>query len=196
MDLYEILQVNRNADAEVIRAAYRALARRHHPDVGGRPELMVSINEAWSILGNAARRRGYDITLRRTAAVAAAPGRATPAPTATQETRAPSATRTAAPSSARAGASASVAEEPRYQPQPTIETAPSGDRILDFGRYAGWSLSQISRQDPDYLLWLERTMVGRSLRADIEHVLRPARSSATAVATAPAPPLRRGRWFF
>jgi len=29
--------------------------------------------------------------------------------------------------------------------------------ILDFGRYAGWSLAQIVEKDPDYLEWLVRT---------------------------------------
>lgn len=169
MDFYEILQVDRNAGAEVIQAAYRALARRHHPDVGGDPARMVSINEAWAVLGNATRRRGYDITLRRTTALATA---------------------------ARfGGASVALAEEPRYQPQRSAAAAPSGDRVLDFGRYAGLSLTHVSRHDPDYLLWLERTMVGRTLRSDIEHVMQTQHGPAAAVATAPAAAPRRGRWF-
>jgi DnaJ-class molecular chaperone len=32
-DLYGILGVARHADAEVIKKAYRKLARKHHPDV-------------------------------------------------------------------------------------------------------------------------------------------------------------------
>ena len=32
-DLYEVLGVARDADAEQIRKAYRKLARRHHSDV-------------------------------------------------------------------------------------------------------------------------------------------------------------------
>ena len=49
-DPYLVLQVDREADAEVIRAAFRALAREHHPDFGGEVDRMVALNEAWRIL--------------------------------------------------------------------------------------------------------------------------------------------------
>ena len=60
IDLYEVLQVDRHAEREVMRAAYRALARKHHPDFGGRAREMALINEAWSVLGDPARRAAYD----------------------------------------------------------------------------------------------------------------------------------------
>src|SRR3990172_5912285 len=59
-DLYEVLQVRRGAEPEVIRAAYRALARKHHPDFGGAPERMAAINGAWAARGDQARRVAYD----------------------------------------------------------------------------------------------------------------------------------------
>ncbi len=66
---YEVLGVDRRADHEQIRRAYLAAARRWHPDRLGdaSPEdsaeaeaAMRRINEAWSIVGTAARRREYD----------------------------------------------------------------------------------------------------------------------------------------
>ena len=64
MDYYETLQVAPDADPEVIRSAYRALTKKHHPD--GRSgcttaeEKMRQINEAWSILRDPIARAAYD----------------------------------------------------------------------------------------------------------------------------------------
>jgi hypothetical protein len=44
---------------------------------------------------------------------------------------------------------------------------PSGS-VLDFGRYAGWSIGQLARFDPDYLRWLCRHSSGIRFRAEIE----------------------------
>jgi curved DNA-binding protein CbpA len=49
----------------MIRRAYRSLARRHHPDFGGDVRQMVSINEAWHVLGDPQRRANYNRQLRR-----------------------------------------------------------------------------------------------------------------------------------
>jgi curved DNA-binding protein CbpA len=62
-DPYEILQVRPDASDDVIRAAYRALARRYHPDTSADVALtpqMVTTNAAWEILGNPERRARYD----------------------------------------------------------------------------------------------------------------------------------------
>jgi curved DNA-binding protein CbpA len=73
-----------------------------------------------------------------------------------------------------------------YAPQrarpPTEGRAGSGE--LDFGRYAGWTVSQIAPHDPDYLRWLARHSSGIRYRAEIERVLRD---------PAPPPELRRRR---
>ena len=45
-DLYQVLQVTPDAEPEVIRAAYRALAQKHHPDAGGTQERMAALNHA------------------------------------------------------------------------------------------------------------------------------------------------------
>jgi molecular chaperone DnaJ len=59
-DLYDVLQVSPHAEVEVIRAAYRALARKYHPDHGGDARRMVVLNEAWDVLGDPTRRAAYD----------------------------------------------------------------------------------------------------------------------------------------
>lgn len=56
-------------------------------------------------------------------------------------------------------------------PAPSVKSSPD---ILDFGRYAGWSLRDLVSQDPDYLLWLERTPAGRRYRGAINALLRQA----------------------
>lgn len=80
-DLYGRLGVRPDADPSELRAAYRRLARAHHPDligVDGRADddlqrRMAEVNEAWSILSDPARRHDYDRTLaaRRLAATVA-----------------------------------------------------------------------------------------------------------------------------
>jgi len=41
-----VLGVPANATREQVRAAYRSLARKHHPDKGGDPAIFVQINAA------------------------------------------------------------------------------------------------------------------------------------------------------
>jgi curved DNA-binding protein CbpA len=42
---------------------------------------------------------------------------------------------------------------------------------LDFGRYEGWTIARLARQDPDYLRWLARHSSGIRFRAEIEAAL-------------------------
>ena len=61
-DLYEVLQVGRSADQDVIRAAYRALAQRLHPDRNSSPqaaERMKQLNQAYDVLSDPVRRAAY-----------------------------------------------------------------------------------------------------------------------------------------
>lgn len=48
---------------------------------------------------------------------------------------------------------------------------PSGS-VLDFGRHIGWSIGEIARVDPGYLVWLEERPEGRPYRAEIDATLR------------------------
>jgi curved DNA-binding protein CbpA len=51
---------------------------------------------------------------------------------------------------------------------------PSGS-VLDFGIFAGWSVGEIARTDPGYLVWLTERKEGRPYLADIERLLAPLR---------------------
>jgi molecular chaperone DnaJ len=62
---YEVLGVRRDASTSQIRAAFRRLARAHHPDTStsGSAESLTPINEAWRVLGDPVLRYDYDRTL-------------------------------------------------------------------------------------------------------------------------------------
>lgn len=67
-DPYEILQVARHADPEVINAAYRRLARKYHPDLNPGPDAgarMQDLNWAYEVLRDPLRRASIDRELRR-----------------------------------------------------------------------------------------------------------------------------------
>jgi hypothetical protein len=55
MSPYEVLGVSPDASPEEIRRAYVTLARRHHPDAGGRDEDMRRLNDAWAALSSTSR---------------------------------------------------------------------------------------------------------------------------------------------
>jgi molecular chaperone DnaJ len=62
-DYYEILNVGRNASPEEIKAAFRGLARKYHPDVNKSPEAEAKfkeINEAYGVLSDPEKRAAYD----------------------------------------------------------------------------------------------------------------------------------------
>ena len=61
-DPYDELGVSSHASAEEIKAAYRQLVKQHHPDAGGDDQRMLALNAAWEVLGDAERRRSFDLT--------------------------------------------------------------------------------------------------------------------------------------
>ena len=46
-----------------------------------------------------------------------------------------------------------------------------GSSVLDFGRYSGWSLRDLVRQDRDYLRWLARHSSGFRYRSEIHELI-------------------------
>jgi len=66
---YETLGLTKEADEAVIKAAYKALAQKYHPDKSSSktPEenstLMSDINKAYSVLGDVDKRKKYDLGL-------------------------------------------------------------------------------------------------------------------------------------
>jgi len=60
VDYYEILQVHRSADPDVVEAAYKKLIFKHHPDRGGDPDTAKRITGAYYVLKDQTRRREYD----------------------------------------------------------------------------------------------------------------------------------------
>jgi curved DNA-binding protein CbpA len=207
IDPYKILQVDSEAEDEVIQAAYRRLARKYHPDLATAPEAasrMAAINAAWELIGEPGARRAFD---RERAALSAAP----PAPAGTSD-------RTGATASTTGGAGQGAGHSPAGGAVPPPETVsrdwtsgrsthgggyeesmraadgfgaagpppgrPSGT-VLNFGRYAGWSLGGIARHDMEYVEWLDRAPIGRNYRQEIDEILRKSgrRKSADAAET-------------
>lgn len=71
MNYYEILEISPNASQEVISHAYRALAKKHHPDKytdnidkENAENVMKKINEAYETLNDKEKRKEYDSFLK------------------------------------------------------------------------------------------------------------------------------------
>jgi molecular chaperone DnaJ len=67
---YAVLHVPEDADAGVIRHAYRTLVRRYHPDAGSgsSPQKFRDATEAYDVLSDPQRRHEHDIDLARSRA--------------------------------------------------------------------------------------------------------------------------------
>ena len=208
-DPYKILQVDPEAEDEVIQAAYRRLAQKYHPDRAAGTEAverMVAINAAWELIGEPGRRRAYDLSVRHRQSAGSVGGAGTSSPggpssRATAPPGAPSAGHAAGPGAGQPSGWASPGSQPR--PAETVSPdwttgrsttgggydaatmrAPDGlgaagpppgnasGSVLNFGRYAGWSLGEISRADMEYIEWLDRVPIGRPYREEIDPILR------------------------
>ncbi len=60
VDHYAVLGVSPLATEAQIKAAYRALVKLHHPDLGGDAQRILALNAAWEALRDGPRRRRYD----------------------------------------------------------------------------------------------------------------------------------------
>jgi curved DNA-binding protein CbpA len=201
-DLYRLLQVDPEADTEIIGAAYRKLAQRYHPDLTDDPDAaarMTTINAAWEVLRDPAKRALYDRERRFATGGGAGHGAAAatgmPADPGARrgagERASGSADRSADPAAwggrtpgGPSGASASTRDGEKWRAGGAAGTGgahddwagpppgiPSGS-VITFGRYRGWSLGQIARHDLSFLEWLERAPTGRQYQAEIATLLR------------------------
>jgi curved DNA-binding protein CbpA len=66
---YDVLQVERSAAPERVRAAYRKLAQKYHPDKmpgnANAVRAMAAINAAYEVLSDPHRRAEHDLWIRR-----------------------------------------------------------------------------------------------------------------------------------
>jgi curved DNA-binding protein CbpA len=184
-DAYAVLGVDPAADDEHIAAAYRTLARRFHPDIAGESATrrMMRINAAWDRLRDPQRRAAYDLELMETdprRAAAARSRRSSRRRYTPPAHHAESSTHHEAPHAESAHAPHYEAPYQGYQrPRERDGTGaagrppgrPSGS-VLKFGRHLGWSLGEIARVDPGYLVWLEERQEGKPYAAEIDHLLR------------------------
>jgi hypothetical protein len=142
---YQVLMVDKAVDDEVLTAVYRRMmqrARLADLEDDRRAQVLRVLDEAYAVLHDPDRRRRYDQLLAG---------------------RSDGTARQAAIAVATARTTVPVAP-------PSPSTAVSA-RVLDFGRYAGWSLRQVALRDPNYLEWLRRTPGGRQYQTEIVAVL-------------------------
>jgi curved DNA-binding protein CbpA len=183
IDPYKILQVDPEAEDEVIQAAYRRLARKYHPDLAAGPDAaarMAAINAAWELIGEPAKRQAYDRTRAplATTPVQPAPTRASPTPTgggapsaSTPPPETVSRDWTSGRSTQGSGYEESMHSADGFGAAGPPPGRPSGT-VLNFGRYAGWSLGEVARTDIEYVEWLDRAPIGRNYRQEIDEILR------------------------
>jgi len=158
-DYYKVLQVDPEAEPEIIDAAYQTLAARFHPesDLTGVHEVRTKeLKRAYEVLSNPGRRRAYDIE-RSEVYQPMGPGELIGVPEPQPEPQL--ATANATPR----GLSGRLAAGP---------AGSNGSTVLDFGRFAGMTLREIARQDTEYLRWLARHSSGIRFRNEIDAVLR------------------------
>ena len=200
-DPYKTLQVDPEAEDEVIAAAYRRLARKYHPDLATGAESaqrMAALNLAWEQIGDPERRAAFDRERAIQAAMARRgdTGAAAGAAGSTSSAVGRSATRSPTPqetvsrdwSSGRSSVGGGYDDSMHTSDGTGAAGPPPGNpsgSVMTFGRYTGWSLGEIARSDLEYIEWLDRMPIGRPYRDEIDGILRGAgrRRSAEADAT-------------
>lgn len=141
-DPYATLQIVPTADQEVVHAAFKALALKYHPDHDATRRASEKMAELNRAYAILRDEKGRAAHDRSRRMTISGISVAAAHPTAR-----PSATPAPPPSSAQGS-------------------------VLGFGRYVGWSLRDLARKDPDYLIWLSRHSSGIRYRTEIYGILR------------------------
>ena len=179
-DPYLALGVDRGDDISTILAAYRAEARRHHPDVSteaASQRRMAELNAAWAILRDPLRRAAWD----RAHLLEDGPSIILARPHVTT-------------AHADAGSDACVwGRGPNGEGAAGPPPGRAFGSVIAFGLYKCWSIGEIARTDPAYLQWLAERPEGRPFRAEIDNVLAPYLGHARQAATDARPPHRPSR---
>lgn len=141
---YKVLMLAEIADTEIISTVYRKLAMRYHPDVDRSTEAAHRMTE---INEAYAVLRDPEKRAKYDAWLASRRDRRQSDRLIRQQGDVPN------------GAAG-------------IPQGPPQGSLIEFGRYAGWTLGQIKRADSEYLEWLIRVPAGRGYRDEIEAMLR------------------------
>lgn len=154
---YKLLQVDPLADPDVIAAAHHILAGRLHPETdftGIQEYRLKELDRALAVLTDSDKRRAYDEQLP-------AEGMEVTEPV-DFVSRVP-----VGPGHGNGRRQAyTLAERLR-----ATDMGRLGQMQIDFGRYAGYTLGEILRRDPDYLRWLARHSSGVRYRGAILRIL-------------------------
>ena len=62
---YDVLELDKNANDNEIKKAFKKAALVHHPDKGGSDQGFQKVNEAYSVLSDAIKRAEYDRDLKK-----------------------------------------------------------------------------------------------------------------------------------
>jgi DnaJ-class molecular chaperone with C-terminal Zn finger domain len=160
-DPYAILGVDRSAGDQAIAAARRRLARTYHPDVAGEAASgqMMRVNAAYDRIRDRRRRAAYAVEEAEDRGIVADSRGGTPA---RQEDTRSGPAATGLDWAPRRDGTGGAGPPPGR---------PSGS-VLPFGRHIGWSVGEVARADPGYLVWLEDRREGRPHVDEIDRVLR------------------------
>ena len=60
MNYYQILEIDIDANDDLIKKNFRHLSKKHHPDKGGDELIYKKITEAYNVLGNLEKKKEYD----------------------------------------------------------------------------------------------------------------------------------------
>lgn len=182
--LYEIMMLHPSATAEVINAVYRALAKQYHPDHAGAAgaRKMAQLNEAYAILKDEHKRARYDEIVDAETSPTNTSADAT-----NTRAKAPPRSESSFNRQSMPGATNLKYEAGTWSIRPPAEPTPAppnfGDAgpppsylpargtVISFGRYRGWTISQVAAYDRNYTEWLSRTMAGRTYRTELTAAL-------------------------